>query len=200
MTTPDSHPEDLQNRTSIAQVVQAEADASKAVTDAQTSALTLAQTKYKALVPDFSTVATNVVDDKSTGVGFSGLVTYAALNHAAETVADRIVAALPRDQVDVLAPAAGVLAASDAGPASEPEAASDAGPASESREKTQKTKPQTILVTSQSDLLTNDLLAGAVTTALGQLSKFASDAIKSDADDQGGPRASMPSRSTYWIY
>ena len=58
------------------------------------SELTLAQAKYKALVPDLTGVATNAVTDKSVGVAFSGLVTHSALNNAAKVIADRIEAEL----------------------------------------------------------------------------------------------------------
>lgn len=129
-----------------AQVATDEANARKAAADADTSALTLAQTRYKSLVPDLTGVATNAVDDKSTGVVFSGLVTYSALNHAAEIISSRI--------SDVLAsPAEGHL--------------------------------MTILVTSQSDLLTDDLLSSTVASSLRQLIDFADEVLA----EPGEPRA-----------
>ena len=137
MTTPSSSsslPPDLLAREQAAQVATDEANARKAATDASTSALTLAQTKYKSLVPDLTGVATNAVTDKSSGVAFSGLVTYSALNHAAEVVASRVSAAL-----------------------SEPG----------------RTGRAAILLTTQSDLLTNDLLAKAVASGLDHLVDFA---------------------------
>ena len=93
MTTPKNSPPlppSLLAREQEAQVATDEANARKAAADADTSALSLAQTKYKSLVPDLTGVATNAVDDKSTGVAFSGLVTYSALNHAAEIIANRV--------------------------------------------------------------------------------------------------------------
>ena len=137
MTTPSSSsslPPDLLAREQAAQVATDEANARKAATDAGTSALTLAQTKYKSLVPDLTGVATNAVTDKSSGVAFSGLVTYSALNHAAEIIASRVSAAL-----------------------SEPG----------------RTGRAAILLTTQSDLLTNDLLAKTVASGLDQLVDFA---------------------------
>jgi hypothetical protein len=137
VTTPSSSsslPPDLLAREQAAQVATDEANARKAATDASTSALTLAQTKYKSLVPDLTGVATNAVTDKSSGVAFSGLVTYSALNHAAEVVASRVSAAL-----------------------SEPG----------------RTGRAAILLTTQSDLLTNDLLAKAVASGLDHLVDFA---------------------------
>jgi hypothetical protein len=68
-------------------------------------------------------------------VAFSGLVTYSALHHAAEIIADRIAPVLRN-------PAEG--------------------------------RQATILVTSQSDLLTNDLLCSTVEASLGQLLEFVS--------------------------
>ena len=76
MTTPKNSPPlppSLLAREQEAQVATDEANARKAAADADTSALSLAQTKYKSLVPDLTGVATNAVDDKSTGVAFSGL-------------------------------------------------------------------------------------------------------------------------------
>jgi len=137
VTTPSSSsslPPDLLAREQAAQVATDEANARKAATDASTSALTLAQTKYKSLVPDLTGVATNAVTDKSSGVAFSGLVTYSALNHAAEVVASRVSAAL-----------------------SEPG----------------RTGRAAILLTTQSDLLTNDLLAKTVARGLDHLVDFA---------------------------
>jgi trimeric autotransporter adhesin len=137
VTTPSSSsslPPDLLAREQAAQVATDEANARKAATDAGTSALTLAQTKYKSLVPDLTGVATNAVTDKSSGVAFSGLVTYSALNHAAEIIASRVSAAL-----------------------SEPG----------------RTGRAAILLTTQSDLLTNDLLAKTVASGLDQLVDFA---------------------------
>ena len=98
------------------------------------SELTLTQARYKALIPDLTGVATNVVTDKSVGVAFSGLVTHSALNHAAEDIANRI---------------ADVLHGRDQG------------------------RKPVILVTSQTDLLTSDLLSTTVKECLDQLNKFA---------------------------
>ena len=137
MTTPSSSsplPPDLLARDQAAQVATDEANARKAAADASTSALTLAQTQYKSLVPDLTGVSANAVTDKSAGVAFSGLVTYSALNHAAEMIASRVSAVL-------------------------------GGPGHVGR--------PTILVTSQSDLLSNDLLAKTVATSLNQLVAFA---------------------------
>lgn len=106
------------------------AQARTAAIGADSAALTLAQAKYKSLVPDFTGVAMNSVTDSSTGVAFSGLVTYSALNHAAQIVANRISDVLPE-------PADG--------------------------------KRPVILVTSESDLLTNDLLLSAVKTGIAQI-------------------------------
>lgn len=136
----------LQARSQQAQVEAAEANARKAAADADTSALQLAQAKYKSLVPDLTGVATNVVTDKSADVAFSGLVTYSALIHAAEVVAYRISTALPKP--------------------------ADDGP------------QPTILVTSQSDLLTNDLLQTAVQDGLQELIAFAEQVL--DAAPLGG--------------
>jgi len=99
VTTPTDStplPPPLLARSQEAEVATDEANARKAATDADTSALTLAQTKYKSLVPDLTSTATNTVDDKSTGVAFSRLVTYSALNHAAEIIASRISKALDK--------------------------------------------------------------------------------------------------------
>ena len=136
MTSPDtSTPRpDLLARDEVAQVRDDEAKARKAEADAAMSELTLSQARYKALVPDLTGVATNVVTDKSVGVAFSGLVTHLALNHAAEDIANRI--------ADVL------------------------------RGRDQGRKP-VILVTSQTDLLTGDLLSTTVKDCLDQLNKFA---------------------------
>jgi hypothetical protein len=137
VTTPSSSsplPPDLLARDQAAQVATDEANARKAAADASTSALTLAQTQYKSLVPDLTGVSANAVTDKSAGVAFSGLVTYSALNHAAEMIASRVSAVL-------------------------------GGPGHVGR--------PTILVTSQSDLLSNDLLAKTVATSLNQLVAFA---------------------------
>ena len=137
MTTPDTStplPRDLLARDQEAQVLAGEAKARKAAADAATSALTLAQTRYKALVPDLTGVATNAVTDKSAGVAFSGLVTHSALNHAAEVIANRIAA---------------VLTGPDQG------------------------RQPVILVTSQTDLLTSDLLSTTVDACLHQLVEFA---------------------------
>jgi hypothetical protein len=148
MTTPGSSaplPPALLAREQEAQVLADEANARKAAADAATSALTLAQTKYKSLVPDLTGVATNAVTDKSAGVAFSGLVTYSALNHAAEIVASRIAAVLTGRQP------AGLI--------------SRTGP--------HQSRQQTVLVTSQSDLLTSDLLSSTVASGLRQLVAFA---------------------------
>lgn len=151
MTTPgDSLPPLLLARDQAALVATDEAKARQAAADADTSTLT----KYKSLVPDLSGTATNTVTDNSTGAAFSGLVTYSALNHAAELIADRI--------GDVLTdPAEG-------------------------------THP-VILVTSQSDLLTNDLLAETVSTSLTQLIEFADQVLteleKPDSVPSASPHA-----------
>ena len=136
MTSPDtSTPRpDLLARDEVAQVRDDEAKARKAEADAAMSELTLTQARYKALVPDLTGVATNVVTDKSVGVAFSGLVTHSALNHAAEDIANRI---------------ATVLTGPDQG------------------------RQRVILVTSQTDLLTSDLLSTTVKDCLDQLNKFA---------------------------
>jgi len=143
VTTPTSStpslPLPLLTRDQEAQVATDEANARKAAADADTSALSLAQAKYKALVPDLTQVALSAVDDKSADVAFSGLVTYSALNHAAEIVAHQVSQAL------------GTLADS---------------------------QNPTILVTSQSDLLTNDLLSITVAASLRQLSDFADEVLK----------------------
>jgi hypothetical protein len=152
VTTPTNSPSlppSLLAREQAAQVATDEANARKAAADADTSALTLAQTKYKSLVPDLTGVATNAVDDKSTGVAFSGLVTYSALNHAAEIIANRISNVLSD-------PAEGQLV--------------------------------TILVTSQSDLLTNDLLSSTVASSLQQLIDFADEVLA----EPKKPRAVAP--------
>lgn len=133
-------PPDLLARDQAAQVALSEANARKAAADAEMSSLALAQTKYKSLVPDLTGVAMSTADDKSTGVAFSGLVTYSALNHAAEIVASQISAAL-------------------------------SNPA----------RQATMLVTSQSDLLTNDLLSRTVTNSLKQLNEFA-DAVLAEPE------------------
>lgn len=146
MTTP-SLPPALLARDQQALVMADEAKAQQAATDAQTSALTLAQNKYKALVPDLTKAATSTVDDKSTGVAFSGLVTYSALYHAAEIIANRIATAVG-EPVDG--------------------------------------RPATILVTSQSDLVTNDLLSGAVAASLSHLIKFAGDVL-AEPQETGTP-------------
>ena len=155
MTTPTdstSLPPLLLARAQEAQVATDEANARKAATDADTSALTLAQAKYKSLVPDLTGTSVNAVNDKSTGVAFSGLVTYSALNHAAEILACRISKAL--------------------------KGSAEAGPA-------------TILVTSQSDLLTNDLLWSTVESGLSQLIAFADRVLEtgSPAAAEGGKPA-----------
>ena len=145
MTTPTDStplPPPLLARAQAAQVATDEANARKAASDADTSALTLAQTQYKSLVPNLTGVATNTVSDKSTGVAFSGLVTYSALNHAAEILANRISKTL--------------------------NAAAEANQA-------------TILVTSQSDLLTNDLLWSTVKSGLNQLIAFADQVLKAES-------------------
>jgi hypothetical protein len=137
MTTPDTStplPPALLARNQEAQVLADEAKARKAAADAATSALTLAQTRYKALVPDLTGVATNAVTDKSAGVAFSGLVTHSALNHAAKVIANRI---------------ATVLTSPDQG------------------------RQPVILITSQTDLLTSDLLSSTVEACLCQLVEFA---------------------------
>lgn len=137
MTTPTDStplPPPLLARAQAAQVATDEANARKAASDADTSALTLAQTQYKSLVPNLTSVATNAVSDKSAGVAFSGLVTYSALNHAAEILAHRI---------------------------------------SKTLDSTAEAKQATILVTSQSDLLTHDLLRSTVKSGLSQLIAFA---------------------------
>jgi hypothetical protein len=127
-------PPALLARSQLAQVATDEANARKAAADAESSALALSQAKYKLLVPDLTGVATDIVDDKSTDVAFSGLVTYSALNKAADDIADRIAVKLGVPDKD---------------------------------------DTPSILVTSQSDLLTNDLLWGAVSTGLDQLIEFA---------------------------
>jgi hypothetical protein len=143
VTTPSSStpplPLPLLTRDQEAQVATDEANARKAAADADTSALSLAQAKYKSLVPDLTQVALSTVDDKSADVAFSGLVTYSALNHAAEIVAHQVSQALgtPADNQN-----------------------------------------PTILVTSQSDLLTNDLLSITVAASLRQLSDFADEVLK----------------------
>jgi hypothetical protein len=136
--SPPPLPPQLLARSQEAQVATAEADARKAAADADTSAVSLAQMKYKSLVPDLTGVATNAIDDKSTDVAFSGLVTYSALNHAAEIVACRISRVLPQP----------------------PEG-----------------HEPIILVTSQSDLLTNDLLWSAVAAGLSDLADFADEVL-----------------------
>jgi hypothetical protein len=149
MTTPStstSLPPDLLARDQQAQVLTAEANARKAVTDADTSALTLAQNKYKSLVPDLTGVSASTVDDKSTGVAFSGLVTYSALHHAAEMIGLRIKPVL-----------------------------ADPDPS----------RWATVLVTSQSDLLTSDLLASTVSSSLEKLLEFADKVL---AEDKEGPK------------
>lgn len=152
MTTPSSSsplPPDLLARDQAAQVATDEANARKAAADASTSALTLAQTQYKSLVPDLTGVSANAVTDKSAGVAFSGLVTYSALNHAAEMIASRVSAVL-------------------------------GGPGRVGR--------PTILVTSQSDLLSNDLLAKTVATSLNQLVAFA-DQVLAEPETADQPSA-----------
>jgi hypothetical protein len=79
-TNPAPLPPPLLSRSQQAQVETDEANARKAAADADISALQLAQAKYKPLVPDLIGVATNAIDDKSSDVAFSGLVTYSALN------------------------------------------------------------------------------------------------------------------------
>jgi hypothetical protein len=153
MTSPNNSsplPSALLARDQAAQVATDEANARKAAADADTSALTLAQTKYKSLVPDLTGVATNAVDDKSTSVAYSGLVTYSALKHAAEIIASAISAAL-----------------------SDPD----------------KTHRGTILVTSQSDLLTNDLLSKTVALSLDQLIDFADKVLAEPQQPGAGPAA-----------
>jgi hypothetical protein len=153
-----SSPLPLLTRSQQAQVAADEANARKAAADADTAALQFAQAKYKSLVPDLTGVALNAVNDKSAEVAFSGLVTYSALNHAAEVVAYRISTALPKPADDGPQPA--------------------------------------ILVTSQSDLLTNDLLESAVREGLNDLIAFAEKALnvtqprgaEEPADGEGGPR------------
>jgi hypothetical protein len=132
MTTPPLPPS-LQARSQEAQVAADEANARKAAADADMSALNLEQAKYKSLIPDLSKASSSSLSDQSAGVAYSGLVTYSALNHAAQMVADKI-STLAGEQADG--------------------------------------HPATILVTSQSDLLTNDLLAESVKTSLSQLSDF----------------------------
>ncbi|HEX3750152.1 MAG TPA: hypothetical protein VHW06_06280 [Streptosporangiaceae bacterium] len=134
-------------RDQAAQVATDEAKARQAAADADTSALTLAQTKYKSLVPDLTKAATSSVDDKSTGVAFSGLVTYSALNHAAEKVAAQVSEALSAH-------------------------AASAG-----------SRQCAILVTSQSDLLTNDLLLRAIQSSAAQLSDFAGRVLEATKPD-----------------
>jgi hypothetical protein len=166
-TETDSTPQlplPLLTRTQEAQVATAEANARKAAADAEASALAVAQSKYKSLVPDLTGLATNAVNDKSADVAFGGLVTYSALNHAAEIVVDTISRTLRTP-------------------------AGDHHP--------------TILVTAQSDLLTNDLLSIAVVAGLKQTSDFADAVLKqlspaaervdsagdgSDLDDAGLPK------------
>ena len=154
MANPDnssSLPPALLARDQEAQVLADEASARKAATDADTSALTLAQNRYKSLIPDLTSVSANAVDDKSTGVTFSGLVTYSALHHAAEIIADRI------------SPALGVWP---------------------------KDRPS-ILVTSQSDLLTNDLLSSTVKASLQQLLDFA-DKVLAEPEKPADGTATQP--------
>jgi hypothetical protein len=114
------------------------AQARTAALGADSAALTLAQTKYKSLVPDLTGVAMNSVTDSSTGAAFSGLVTYSALNHAAQIVANRIVKVLSKST----------------------ELSSTEG------------KSPSILVTSESDLLTNDLLLSAIKNGITQIADF----------------------------
>ena len=67
MTSPDTSTprSDLLARDQVAQVRdEPEAKARKAEADAAMSELTLTQARYKALVPDLTGVATNVVTDK----------------------------------------------------------------------------------------------------------------------------------------
>jgi hypothetical protein len=159
MTTPansTSLPPLLLARDQEAQVAADEANARKAAADADTSALTLAQTKYKSLVPDLTGVATNTVDDKSTGVAFSGLVTYSALNHATEIIASRISAVLGN------------------------------------------TAQATILVTSQSDLLTSDLLSRAVASSLHHLVEFA-EKVLAEPDSSGNGSTARTPTATFHI-
>ena len=132
-------------------VLADEASARKAATDADTSALTLAQNRYKSLIPDLTGVSANAVDDKSTGVAFSGLVTYSALHHAAEIIADRTGTVL--------------------------------GEPTEGR--------ATILVTSQSDLLTNDLLSSTVKVSLRQLLDF-TDKVLAEPEKPADGTAAQP--------
>src|ERR1700689_666856 len=145
---------DLLSRDQEAQVQKDEADARKAAADADTSVLA----KYKSLVPDLTGVATNTVTDNSTSVAFSGLVTYSALHHAAEIIADRI--------EPVLRPLSG-----PGSPEPGPGGSSEPGRPGEIHR-------QTILVTSQSDLLTSDLLAKTVTASLRQFLSFADEVLE----------------------
>jgi hypothetical protein len=83
-------PPDLQRRQWEAEVAKAEADAKKAALDAASSSFTLAQSQLKSLVPDLSGVNLNTVDDKTTDVAFSGVITYTAVANAAMVIAERI--------------------------------------------------------------------------------------------------------------
>ena len=66
MTTPSSSsplPPDLLARDQAAQVATDEANARQAAADASTSALTLAQTQYKSLVPNLTGVSADAVTE-----------------------------------------------------------------------------------------------------------------------------------------
>jgi hypothetical protein len=149
----NSLPPPLLARSQLAQVAIDEANARKAAADADNSALTLAQSKYKSLVPDLTGVSTNAIDDKSADVAFAGRVTYAALANVAAKmteVAGRLLSPLPKS--------------------------SDVAECS-------------ILVTSQSDLLTDDLMRISVAESLAELKAFADNVLGCTAPSGAGQPA-----------
>ena len=141
-------PPPLLARSQLAQVATDEANARKAAADADNSALTLAQSKYRSLVPDLTGVNTNAIVDKSADVAFAGKVTYAALGKAAAEVANRLSPALISDK-----------------------------------------SACTILVTSQSDLLTNDLMRTSVRDGLADLITFINKVLERTEQDGAGQPA-----------
>jgi hypothetical protein len=164
-------PDDLLKRQQEAQVLQTEANARKAALDAESASWKVTQDKYKSFVPDLTSVATNAVTDSSTGVAYSGLVTYSALGHAAEMIAEQVHRVLAERRTTPGQP--DTASNSDDSKLGDP--SSQATPESGSGEEgpAVAVDTPTILVTSQSDLLTNDLLARAVEKGLEQATRFA---------------------------
>ena len=88
-TTP-ALPPDLQRRQQEAATRSLEAAADKAQADATAAANTTTMSQYSALLPDLGKADPDSLDDKDSGVAFGGLVTYKALERAADQVAGKV--------------------------------------------------------------------------------------------------------------